>query len=268
VKLPDNQVIYQVDAFADKPFTGNPAAVCPLDAWISDDLMQTVAAENNLSETAFFVKSGSQYDLRWFTPVHEVDLCGHATLASAYVLFNLMGFNGDKVVFNTRSGLLTVVKRDEWYEMDFPCQPAEPCETPSAITSLFGDSLVECLTSADYLVVLDSEAEVVKAAPDMSVLKQLDLRGLMITAPGNSYDFVSRFFAPKYGIDEDPVTGSSFTRLIPYWAGKLDKQKMLAKQVSKRGGEVRCALNGDRVAIAGQAVLYMTGKLGSENNCF
>jgi PhzF family phenazine biosynthesis protein len=251
--------IYQIDAFASKVFTGNPAAVCPLDAWLDEKLMQLIAEENNLSETAFFVKNNDYYDIRWFTPTVEVDLCGHATLASAYVLFKELGFKGETIVFQSKSGELKVSQDGDMFVLDFPQQIPVLCDTPKPILQVFGDKVQVCLKHEDYIVVLADEAAVVSAIPNMQLLQQLDLRGVTITAQSQHYDFVSRFFAPNCGIDEDPVTGSSFTQLAPYWAKVLGKNKLTAKQVSQRGGEVWCELVDDRVYIAGQAVKYAEG---------
>ncbi len=261
MKLP----IYQVDAFAERAFEGNPAAVCPLEAWLPDTLMQAIAAENNLSETAFFVPEGEGFRIRWFTPTTEVDLCGHATLAAAHVLFGDLGYAGEAVRFQSRSGLLTVTRKEELLVLDFPAQPPVPCATPAEIEQAFGIRPVACLKSEDYLVVFEQEAQVREASPDLGLLKKLDGRGVTITAPSKQYDFVSRFFAPNYGIDEDPVTGSSFTQLAPYWAERLGRGALRAKQVSRRGGEVRCEMMGDRVAIAGRASLYLRGEIEVPN---
>lgn len=253
--------LYQVDAFAAQPFQGNPAAICPLDAWLPDALMQAIAMENNLSETAFFVPNASGFQLRWFTPMREVKLCGHATLASAHVIFNLLGYPHEAIVFDTLSGPLTVTRKNDWLEMDFPAQPPQPCATPQAVVDAFGRQPVACLQAEDYLVVFDDEHFVRDTRPDMRALAQLDLRGVVITARSRDYDFVTRFFAPRYGIDEDPVTGSAFTQLIPYWAPHLGKAQLHAKQVSARGGVVRGELRDTRVRIAGQAVLVLQGTL-------
>ncbi|MCF7807799.1 MAG: PhzF family phenazine biosynthesis protein [Candidatus Marinimicrobia bacterium] len=250
--------LYQVDAFAERSFEGNPAAVIPLESWIQDEMMQAIALENNLSETAFFVPDGKAYQIRWFTPLNEVDLCGHATLASAYVLFDELGYKGSQIEFQSRSGLLRVQKKDDWFQLDFPAQPARPCEIPDQILRSFGNAL-ECLVSEDYLVVLPDEISVKKAVPNFLDLSSMDMRGIAITAPAERYDFVSRFFAPNEGINEDPVTGSSFTQLIPYWSKRLGKERMIAKQVSARGGIVLCEMAEDRVLISGKAVLYMQG---------
>lgn len=252
---------YQIDAFADKPFEGNPAAICPLKEWLPDETMQAIASENNLSETAFFVPTEDGYRIRWFTPTCEVDLCGHATLASAWVLFKHLDYTGDRISFQSRSGLLTVERRQDWLEMDFPSQPPQACDIPPAIPSAFGMKPAACLRNQDYIVVFDDEANVIGARPDIAALRDLDLRGVAITARSNSHDFVTRFFAPKHGIDEDPVTGSAFTQLAPYWSGVLGKARLSARQVSIRGGNVECLLAGDRVKIRGKAASYMTGTI-------
>jgi PhzF family phenazine biosynthesis protein len=258
--------IYQVDAFASCVFAGNPAAVCPLDTWLDESLMQAIAAENNLSETAFFVKNNGYYDIRWFTPQVEVELCGHATIASAYVLFEELGFSGESIIFQSKSGTLKVSKEQGKYVLDFPLQRPMPCAIPEPIQQAFADTVQDCLKAEDYIVVLKDERDVVYARPDINLLKKLDLRGVCITAQAKDYDFVSRFFAPNCGIDEDPVTGSSFTQLAPYWARMLGKNRLVAKQVSQRGGEVWCALAGERVLIAGHASLYFKGEIILGNN--
>jgi len=253
--------LYQIDAFANKPFEGNPAAICPLESWLPDELMQSIATENNLSETAFFVPNDSGYQIRWFTPVHEVNLCGHATLAAAYVIFTILDHKENKISFASKSGILTVTRDEECLEMDFPTQPPKQCSIPEQIIKAFGIPPIECLKSEDYLVVFENEECILNAKPNMSLLSELDLRGVAITARGNNYDFVTRFFAPKYGINEDPVTGSAFTQLIPYWSKKLGKNNLTAKQMSKRGGEVGCVYAGERVLISGKATKYMAGKI-------
>lgn len=253
--------IYQVDAFAERPFEGNPAAVCPLETWPDDALLQQIAAENNLSETAFFVREGEQYHLRWFTPTAEVDLCGHATLASAFVLFEFLGYEGETVTFFSRSGPLHVCREGEMMTLDFPAEPPHPCAVPQAIVDAFGTPPAEVLKGSDYIVVFEAGEELANLTPDFSALKRLELRGVCITARHGEYDFVSRFFAPNYGIDEDPVTGSAHTQLTPYWAAKLGKNTLCARQLSPRGGELRCELRGDRVAISGRAVHYLTGEI-------
>jgi len=253
--------IYQIDAFAEKPFEGNPAAVCPLSEWLSDEVMQSIAKENNLSETAFFVPTKHGFHIRWFTPVSEVDLCGHATLASAHVIFTFLGFEKNTINFESKSGLLKVEQNDGLLVMDFPSQPPTPCQTPDEIVQAFKITPVECLKSEDYIVVFGNEDEVASVQPDFDVLSKLDLRGVAITAKSNKYNFVVRFFAPKYGINEDPVTGSAYTQLIPYWSNTIGITKLHAKQVSSRGGEVFCELVGNRVSVAGKAVTYLAGEI-------
>lgn len=256
--------LYQVDAFTSELFKGNPAAVCPLPEWLSDETLQNIAAENNLSETAFFVEDGDHYQIRWFTPEGEVDLCGHATLATGFVLFNCLDFEGDKIDFESKSGTLTVSRKDDLLVMDFPAQPPVECDLPVAIRAAFSEEILECLQAEDYLVVFADEDGVQTADPDFQQLKRLPLRGVIITAQSDKYDFVARFFAPKYGIPEDPVTGSAYTQLTPYWAEKTGKQSFKAKQLSARGGELNCELTGNRVLISGKAIKYMEGtvKLG------
>jgi PhzF family phenazine biosynthesis protein len=252
---------YQVDAFASRVFEGNPAAVCPLDAWLPDELMQAIAAENNLSETAFFVPEGDGFRLRWFTPVSEVDLCGHATLATAHVILDILGHAADRVEFGTRSGRLTVMRDGEMLAMDFPAQLPTPVEITAALVAALGAEPTEVLAAMDYIAVFDDEATVRALSPDMNKLSALDLRGVAVTAPGRDYDFVSRFFAPRVGVPEDPVTGSAHCKLAPYWAGRLGKTELMARQVSKRGGDVRCRLMGERVILSGQAVTFMVGEI-------
>jgi PhzF family phenazine biosynthesis protein len=253
--------MYQIDAFASRPFEGNPAAVCPLDRWLPDETMQAIAAENNLSETAFFVPSGDGYHIRWFTPSCEVRLCGHATLAAAFVLFDSMDHRDDAVRFESLSGPLTVARRGERLEMDFPAQPPSPCKTPPAMVEAFGTEPAVCLAAEDYLVVFEDSRDVVGAAPDMAALSRLDRRGVAITARSDDHDFVTRFFAPKLGIDEDAVTGSAFTELIPYWAEVLGRRDLTAVQASRRGGEVWGRLAGERVVIGGKAAKYLLGSI-------
>lgn len=253
--------LYQVDAFTDRVFHGNPAAVCPLDAWLPDRVLQAIAAENNLAETAYFVKEGADYRLRWFTPVAEVDLCGHATLASADVLFRVLGHADDTVRFHTRSGVLEVAHRGGVYFMDFPATPPVSCAQPAMLAEALGVTPRHTLRAFDYIVVVETEAEVRALAPDFNRLAQLDLRGVAVTAPGTEVDFVSRFFAPRYGINEDPVTGSAHCELAPYWAGVLGKTTMRAEQVSPRGGMVGCELRGERITLSGRAAHYMTAEI-------
>ena len=256
--------LYQIDAFASKPFEGNPAAVCPLDEWLPDKIMQSIAQENNLSETAFFIPTGKGFHIRWFTPTSEVDLCGHATLASAYVLFNILGHKNDKIEFNSKSGMLTVTKNNEWLVLNFPAQPPAICDIPKEIAKAFDTAPIECLKSEDYIVVFEREIDIESAKPDLEQLKKLDLRGVIITAKSSRYDFIARFFAPKYGVPEDPVTGSAYTQLAPYWASKIDSKRFNVKQVSSRGGELSCEVADDRVLISGKAVSYLEGKIKIE----
>jgi len=252
---------YQVDAFATRAFEGNPAAVCPLDSWLDDSLLQAIAEENNLSETAFFVPSEKGFKLRWFTPVTEVDLCGHATLAAAHVIFEALGYDKPVITFETRSGDLFVKKNGKRLEMDFPACPPIPCEPPEILAEGLGQRPIEVLAADDYLAVYDSEATIRAITPNQALLGQLDLRCVVITAPGTDVDFVSRVFGPKFGIPEDPVTGSAHCALAPYWARKLGKRILSAKQVSKRGGNLICEVRADRVALSGCAVTFMEAEI-------
>ncbi len=252
---------YQVDAFATRAFEGNPAAVCPLERWLDDGLLQAIAEENNLSETAFFVPSDTGFHLRWFTPASEVDLCGHATLATAHVLFEHLGHPGQAITFETRGGALTVKRTGEVLEMDFPARPPTPCARFDLLARALGRQPLEVLRADDYLAVFDDEVAVRGIRPDFALLGTLDLRGVIITAPGSSDDFVSRFFAPRLGIPEDPVTGSAHCTLAPYWAGRLGKRRLSAQQVSKRGGRLTCELMGDRVLLAGAAVTVIEAEI-------
>lgn len=224
-------------------------------------MLQAIAAENNLSETAFFVPSDTDFHLRWFTPVSEVDLCGHATLASAHVLFEHLGFSDDVVTFDTRSGALAVKRIGKLLEMDFPARPATACAGVATLTRALGRQPIEALRADDYMAVFDSEATVRGVTPDFALLGTLDLRGVIVTAPGVSVDFVSRFFAPRLGVPEDPVTGSAHCTLAPYWAGRLGRRRLSARQVSKRGGSVTCELSDDRVLLSGSAVTFMEAEI-------
>jgi predicted PhzF superfamily epimerase YddE/YHI9 len=255
--------MYQVDAFTDSLFGGNPAAVCPLDAWLPDATMQAIAAENNLAETAFFVRDGGDYALRWFTPTVEVDLCGHATLASGHVVFSFLEPKRESVGFHTvKAGTLTVSRRGDLLVMDFPSRPAEPREPPPGLLAALGGRPRDVLGARDCLVVYDTAAEVAALEPDLTALGKVDCWAAIVTAPGNDgIDFVSRFFAPAQGVPEDPVTGSAHCTLVPYWAKRLGKTEFEARQVSRRGGALRCALNGDRVSIGGKAVTYLEGQI-------
>ncbi|MBL8232482.1 MAG: PhzF family phenazine biosynthesis protein [Bryobacterales bacterium] len=253
--------IYQVDAFTDRLFAGNPAAICPLETWLPDATLQSIALENNLAETAFFVKAGDAYELRWFTPAVEVDLCGHATLASAFILWRKLGCTNGRIDFDTRSGRLSVFREDEWMELDFPSRPPQVCEVHAGLADALGGTPRQILAARDYLVVYGSEEEVRALKPDMGALMDIDRFAVIVTAPGTGCDFVSRFFAPAQGVPEDPVTGSAHCTLTPYWSKRLGKTRMHAKQVSPRGGDLRVEDRGDRVAIAGQAVLYLEGAI-------
>jgi predicted PhzF superfamily epimerase YddE/YHI9 len=255
--------IYQVDAFTNGLFGGNPAAVCPLQAWLPDATMQAIAAENNLSETAFFVPDGGDYALRWFTPTVEVDLCGHATLASAHVVFRFLEPERESVNFHTlKAGTLAVIRRADMLVMDFPSRPASPAPAPPGLLAALGGAPREVLRARDYLVVYDSAAEIAALDPDLAALAKVDCWAAIVTAPGeDGIDFVSRFFAPKQGVPEDPVTGSAHCTLVPYWAKRLGKVELEARQLSRRGGALRCALNGNRVSIGGRAVVYLEGQI-------
>lgn len=255
--------IYQADAFTDKLFGGNPAAICPLTKWLPDDVMQQIAKENNLAETAFFVKTGNGYLLRWFTPEYEIDLCGHATLASAHILFTELGYNSDTIHFETiKAGTLVVKKDGDKYMMDFPSRPPIPIEIPNGLQEALGGKQPKAiLRSRDYFVVYEKEEDIRELSPDFAALAKMDTVGIIVTAQGNEVDFVSRFFAPGAGIPEDPVTGSAHCNLIPYWAKKLGKDKLHAYQLSARKGELWCELKGDRVLMSGKAVTYLKGEI-------
>lgn len=254
--------IYQVDAFAGAVFRGNPAAVCPLEEWLADETLQNIASENNLSETAYYVRKGERYDLRWFTPAVEVDLCGHATLAAASVILDVRReIAGPRVVFDSRSGELTVERRENLYALDFPSQPPREVQLHPAVERGLGAKPSQALAGQDYFCVFETEEQVRDLNPDMRALSGIDLRGTIATAPGRECDFVSRFFAPGKGIPEDPVTGSSHTALIPYWAKRLGKSELFARQISRRGGELWCQDRGERVSIAGGAVQYLQGHI-------
>jgi len=261
--------LFHVNAFTDKPFRGNPAAVCRLANWLDDDGLRAVAAENNLSETAFFVPEGDHYQLRWFTPKCEVNLCGHATLASAFVLLTILEPSCEVVRFATRSGMLTVQREGDLLSMDFPALPPWACPEPPAelIIGLgHGLSPVSVLQIEDnYFAVYESEEEVRRVVPNVALLEALHPSGVAITAPGRHADFVSRYFAPSYGIPEDPVTGSTHCSLAPYWSRILGKASLHAQQVSERGGELWCEPAGDRVIIKGKAVLTLQGSLLIDN---
>ena len=253
--------IYQFDAFSSHIFGGNPAAIVPLDKWLEDAVMQSIAEENNLSETAFFVEEGKNYRLRWFTPTIEVNLCGHATLAAAHLIFSEIDTAAEKVSFETHSGMLTVRREGNGLAMKFPSLPHESCELTDQLKHGLGVTFAQVYGDMDYMVVLDSEEAVRVIQPNFSLLAKVDRRGVIVTATGNDCDFVCRFFAPAAGINEDPVTGSAYSMLAPYWAKRLGKTEMYARQLSRRGGEVKCRLDGDRVIISGQAQLYLKGEI-------
>lgn len=267
MKLP----LYWIDAFSSRPFHGNPAGVVPLETWLPDEVMQRIAFENGLSETAFFVPTGpGRYHLRWFTPAVEVELCGHATLASACVLFTQLGFAGGAITFDSRSGPLSVAHRDGLFELDFPSRPAESAPAPETLVRALGRTPETVRkTKGSWLLVYPRADDVLGLRPDHTLLREVTPGRMIVTAPGQDCDFVSRFFAPDAGIAEDPVTGGAHTTLIPYWAGRLGKTKLHARQVSARGGELFCAFcpsanpgaGGDRVKIAGHAVLYLRGEI-------
>jgi PhzF family phenazine biosynthesis protein len=254
--------IYQVDAFTNQLFKGNPAAVIPLNEWISDALMQTIAEENNLSETVFYVPKNKQFEIRWFTPTCEIDLCGHATLAAAHIIFSVQNFTDNTIIFSSKSGILTVKKNEDWYTLHFPSETIEEIETPTALTEALGVKILKTYKGKWKIVcVLENEATVKNLQPNFSKLTELDYSGIIVTSTGVSTDFVSRFFAPKIGINEDPVTGSAHTILIPYWAKKLNKNNLTAMQVSKRTGFLKCTNLENSVEMSGQAVTYLKGKL-------
>lgn len=256
--------IYQIDAFTDKLFAGNPAAICPLEEWLNDELMQNIARENNLAETAFVVIKDDKYEIRWFTPAVEVDLCGHATLAAAHMLFSYdEDIDKDEIQFySPRSGILKVKKLEDLYELDFPADTLHKVDAPAQLLDGIKKTPIEAyIGKTDYMLVFGSQTDIEEVDPDFSVLTKIKARGVIITAKGNKTDFVSRFFAPQSGINEDPVTGSAHTSLIPYWSGILNKDEMTASQLSKRGGKLFCKLAGNRVKIAGYAQTFMIGMI-------
>jgi len=254
--------IFQVDAFANEIFKGNPAAVCPLESWLPDEAMQNIAFENNLSETAFFVKNGNVFEIRWFTPSIEVDLCGHATLATAHVLFNHLDYKGDIIFLKSKSGDLRVRKDDNLLWLDFPSGFHERINIPEKLQEAIPAQPLEAGAARDYLmVVYESEEVIQNMQPDFTRLKELPYHAIIVTAKGNKVDFVSRMFAPAISIDEDPVTGSAHTVLTPYWSQKLKKVNLSARQISSRGGELHCKMSGDRVEIGGQAITFLTGEI-------
>ena len=255
--------LYQIDAFADKIFSGNPAAVIPLDAWIDDKLMQQIAEENNLAETVFFVPKADGFHIRWFTPELEIDLCGHATLAAAFVLFEMLGYQKDTINFYSQSGLLKVARDGAYIAMDFPSwKPERLTDYPEELIKGLGiTGHLGVYKNRDYIIELETEKDIIAVNPDFNLLNKIDVIGIIVTAPGINCDFVSRFFAPNCGVPEDPVTGSAHSQLIPFWSEKLNKHKLHAFQLSKRGGALWCEQKGDRVIIKGKCVFYMKGEI-------
>ncbi len=253
---------YQVDAFAGKVFEGNPAAVIPLTEWLPEDTLQAIAMENNLSETAFFLPLEDRYHLRWFTPNREVRLCGHATLATAHVLYQHLGHQASTVTFDTLSGTVTVAHSGQDYSMNFPADLPIPISTPIPIPQALGFEPEATFEGKDdLLVVLDDPEQLIRLKPSLDAIRRLDARGLIVTAPGRKTDFISRCFYPLYGVDEDPVTGSAHTTLTPYWANRLGKPQLTAYQASRRGGHLQCVMLDERVELSGQAVTYAIGKI-------
>jgi PhzF family phenazine biosynthesis protein len=257
--------LYQIDAFADKLFAGNPAAVCILDSWLDDDLMQSIAFENNLSETAFVVPNGQLFEIRWFSPTIEIELCGHATLATAFIIFNILNYQDSIIRFySPMSGMLAVEKKDNMLYLDFPTDIIKTVEEEKypIIESCVGTKVLALFKgNVDYVAVIEDENRVRNVEPNLSEISKLDSRGLIVTAKGDEVDFVSRYFGPQCGIDEDPVTGSAYTTLLPIWSKKLGKNRLIAKQISKRGGTLDCEIRGNRCIIGGQAKLYLIGEI-------
>jgi PhzF family phenazine biosynthesis protein len=255
--------IYQADAFTDTLFGGNPAAICPLEDWLTDEQMQKIAMENNLAETAFIVKNGQEYDIRWFTPAVEVKLCGHATLAAAHILFKGDAAENNELIFHSKSGPLKVTRDGELLTLDFPATPPLAVSSiPDGIFEGLGIDAAPVFKSIfDYMVILPSQKAIEGLLPDFKTLAQIDARGVIATAPGEEVDFVSRCFFPQSGIDEDPVTGSAHTAMVPYWSQQLGKIKMKAIQLSRRRGHLDCELAGDRVLMSGKAITYLTGEI-------
>ncbi|MCH3965423.1 MAG: PhzF family phenazine biosynthesis protein [Clostridium sp.] len=251
--------IYQVDAFTNELFRGNPAAVCPLEEWIDDNIMQKIAKENNLSETAFFIKKGDMYELRWFTPEFEIDLCGHATLAAAYVIFQYLEKDLNEISFDTKSGKLKVIKKATLLTMVFPSREGNKCDITKELVEALGKKPLELYKSRDYMAVFEKEEDIINLNPDMEKLKKINAFGIIVTSKGNDIDFVSRYFIPDSVIGEDPVTGSAHCTLIPYWKKVLNKDKFLARQLSDRSGILYCRDLGDKVEISGEAAFYLEG---------
>lgn len=255
-------IIYQVDAFTNTIFKGNPAAICPLENWISEEKMQSIAEENNLSETAFFVRESNSYKIKWFTPTSEIDLCGHATLAAAHIIFSEFQFSENLIEFNSNSGKLTVEKKGDWYTLNFPSEDINEIETPKLLMQALNVPILKTYKGKwKLLVELENETNIANLTPNFSLLTQLESNGIIVTSKGKNVDFVSRFFAPKIGINEDPVTGSAHTLLIPFWAKKLNKNSLEAIQLSKRTGYLKCDYLRNRVEMSGQAITYLKGTL-------
>lgn len=252
---------YEIAAFTSRHFGGNPAGVCILNEWLPDQVMQAIAAENNLAETAFMIEREKHFDIRWMTPAIEIDLCGHATLASAYVIFTYLGRRRDVVYFQSASGELCVERMKDRLVLDFPSRPAAPCDPPAGLAEALRAEPRAVAKGRDYLAVFDRHEDVAALAPDFEALARLAAQGVVVTAPGNDCDFVSRNFAPRAGIPEDPVTGSTHCVLIPYWSKRLGRKELRARQLSRRGGELFCEDRGARVGIGGTAVLYMEGAI-------
>jgi len=254
--------IYQIDAFAAHVFSGNPAAVIPLESWLPNEIMQNIALENNLSETAFFIPNENGFHIRWFTPAAEVDLCGHATLATAHVLFNHLNYTEKEIQFESRSGILKVKKENDLIVLDFPASKTEEIEIPENLKSAFNIQPKKCLKGRDdIMLIFENESNILNLKPDFQKIIVSKTRGIICTAQSEKYDFVSRFFAPAFGVNEDPVTGSAHTMLIPFWSEQLNKTQMLAKQVSARGGILHCKNLGERVEIGGKAVAFLIGEI-------
>jgi PhzF family phenazine biosynthesis protein len=256
-----NLKLYQVDAFTNEVFKGNPAAVVPLDSWLEEKVMQNIASENNLSETAFFVKEGDRYNIRWFTPLCEVDLCGHATLASAHVIMHHIGHNEKEIEFKSKTGNLRVFMHEKRYYLDFPKWAAKPAHLNEDLAEIFGREPEEVFHYRDLLLIFHDEEFIHQMKPQVEQMKKLKYLGCIVTAPAKDYDYVTRFFAPNAGILEDPVTGSAQCTLIPYWSERLNKTKMIAFQASKRSGVLYCELHGERVYIGGYAKDYLKGDI-------
>jgi PhzF family phenazine biosynthesis protein len=254
--------IYQVDAFAEFVFSGNPAAIVPLLNWLPDKIMQNIALENNLSETAFFVATADGFHIRWFTPLAEVDLCGHATLAAAHVLFNHLNYNENEIRFDSRSGILKVKKEQDFIVLNFPASKLTEIDIPENLKNAFNHNPFKCVKGRDdIMLVFENEEQITNLKPDFQQILVSKTRGVIVTAKSENYDFVSRFFAPAVGVNEDPVTGSAHTMLIPYWSGVLGKNELTAKQVSARSGVLHCKNMGERVDIGGKAVTYLVGEI-------